>query len=143
MTTDRFERIGNNLSADFANTIYSPDRADGSLRSAKDVIDFLAVSNALAAREAARVRRALADASDSLWSACLCSSAYSAAVTTDRNFSACARNCCATALTYQRIRRAANERSGAARARHGALTRAAARPAAEMCGRCLRAVFLR
>jgi predicted RNA-binding Zn ribbon-like protein len=58
---DRFERIGNNPSADFVNTVYSPENADGSLRSAKDVVDFLAASGLLAANEAPRVRRALVD----------------------------------------------------------------------------------
>lgn len=61
MTADRFERIGNNLSADFVNTVYSPDHAEGSLRSAKDVVDFLVASSALTVKEAAALRRSLAD----------------------------------------------------------------------------------
>ena len=56
---DRFSRIGNNLSVDFVNTRYSPDHADGSLRSARDVVDFLAATGALEAAQIARVRREL------------------------------------------------------------------------------------
>ncbi len=56
---DRFERIGNNPSADFVNTVYSPQHADGSLRSAKDVVDFLVATGVLAANEAPRLRRGL------------------------------------------------------------------------------------
>jgi len=58
---DRFERIGNNPSADFVNTVYSPEDAGGSLRSAKDVVDFLTAIGVLGANEAPRVRRALLD----------------------------------------------------------------------------------
>jgi predicted RNA-binding Zn ribbon-like protein len=57
LPSDRFARIGNNLSVDFVNTRYSPDHADGSLRSAKDVIDFLAATGALDPAQVARVRR--------------------------------------------------------------------------------------
>ncbi len=59
--TDRFERIGNSPSADFINTVYSPESADGSLRSAKDVVDFLVATGVLAANEAQRLRRTLVD----------------------------------------------------------------------------------
>ncbi len=60
---DRFARIGNNLSADFANTVVSFEREGGSLHDADDVIDFLRVTGALdAAGEPAA--RALAHADD-------------------------------------------------------------------------------
>jgi predicted RNA-binding Zn ribbon-like protein len=61
---DRFARIGNNLSADFVNTVVSFERADGSLHDADDIIDFLRVTGALdeageaAARELARAHEA-------------------------------------------------------------------------------------
>jgi predicted RNA-binding Zn ribbon-like protein len=58
---DRFERIGDNPSADFVNTVYSPEHPEGSLRSAKDVIDLLAATGVLAANEAPPLRRALVD----------------------------------------------------------------------------------
>lgn len=62
MIVDRFARIGNNLSADFANTTYAPDDPEGSLRGAEDVVDFLVTAGALAADDAARMRRSLAKA---------------------------------------------------------------------------------
>ncbi len=55
--SDRFALIGNNLSVDFVNTRYSPDHAAGSLRSAKDVVDFLAATGALEPAQIVRVRR--------------------------------------------------------------------------------------
>jgi hypothetical protein len=51
-----FARIGNNLSADFVNTVVSFDHDGGTLRSAGDVVDFLTTTGAIAAPEAERVR---------------------------------------------------------------------------------------
>jgi predicted RNA-binding Zn ribbon-like protein len=51
-----FARIGNNLSADFVNTVVSFDRDGGTLRSAEDVIRFLSETEAIAPAEAERLR---------------------------------------------------------------------------------------
>ena len=56
-----FARIGNNLSADFVNTIVSFDHDGGTLRSAGDVVDFLAATGASTTAEAERVRAQVAD----------------------------------------------------------------------------------
>ncbi len=57
-----FARIGNNLSADFVNTIVSFDHDGGTLRSAGDVVDFLATTGAIAPAAAERVRAQLTNA---------------------------------------------------------------------------------
>ncbi len=57
-----FARIGNNLSADFVNTVVSFDHDGGTLRSANDVVDFLATTGAIAAAEAERLRIRVTDA---------------------------------------------------------------------------------
>ena len=59
--SDPFHRIGNNIAVDFANTLYSPDRANGSLLSAKDVLHFLTAAGALSATDAKEMRRVLHD----------------------------------------------------------------------------------
>jgi predicted RNA-binding Zn ribbon-like protein len=59
--SEPFARIGNNLSADFANTIVSFRDAGGTLRSAGDVIDFLVTTGAIAAAQAERVRARVTD----------------------------------------------------------------------------------
>jgi predicted RNA-binding Zn ribbon-like protein len=59
--SEPFARIGNNLSADFVNTIVSFDHAGGTLRSAGDVVDFLATTEAISPAEAERVRAQLRD----------------------------------------------------------------------------------
>ena len=46
-----FARIGNNLSADFVNTVVSFDHDGGTLRSARDVVDFLATTGAIESGE--------------------------------------------------------------------------------------------
>jgi predicted RNA-binding Zn ribbon-like protein len=56
-----FARIGNNLSADFVNTVVSFEREGGTLRSAGDVVDFLVATGALAPADAERVRREVTD----------------------------------------------------------------------------------
>ncbi len=56
-----FARIGNNLSADFVNTVVSFDHDGGTLRSAGDVVDFLVTTGAIAPAEAERVRVQVAD----------------------------------------------------------------------------------
>jgi predicted RNA-binding Zn ribbon-like protein len=56
-----FARIGNNLSADFVNTVVSFDHDGGTLRSAGDVVDFLTTTGAIAAPEAERVRVQVTD----------------------------------------------------------------------------------
>ena len=58
-TTRFFSHIGNDLSVDFANTIYSPDHEDGSLRSAADVLAFLVEARAIDRQEVAAVRKTL------------------------------------------------------------------------------------
>jgi predicted RNA-binding Zn ribbon-like protein len=58
---ETFARIGNNLSADFANTVVSFDHDGGTLRSAGDVVDFLATAGAIAPAEAERARAELTD----------------------------------------------------------------------------------
>jgi predicted RNA-binding Zn ribbon-like protein len=54
-----FARIGNNLSADFVNTVVSFEHEGGTLRSAGDVVDFLTTSGAIEDGEAERVRAQL------------------------------------------------------------------------------------
>jgi predicted RNA-binding Zn ribbon-like protein len=56
-----FARIGNNLSADFVNTVVSFDHEGGTLRSAADVVDFLETTGALAPADAQRARAQLGD----------------------------------------------------------------------------------
>jgi predicted RNA-binding Zn ribbon-like protein len=51
-----FARIGNTLSADFVNTVVSFDHDGGTLRSAGDVVDFLATMEAISTAEAERLR---------------------------------------------------------------------------------------
>ena len=58
---ETFARIGNNLSADFVNTVVSFDREGGTLRSADDVVTFLAMTGAIETAEAERVRASVAD----------------------------------------------------------------------------------
>jgi predicted RNA-binding Zn ribbon-like protein len=58
---ESFARIGNNLSADFVNTVVSFDHDGGTLRSAGDVVDFLVATGAIATAEAERVRRRVTD----------------------------------------------------------------------------------
>jgi predicted RNA-binding Zn ribbon-like protein len=60
---DRFYRIGNHLATDFVNTVYDPDHAVGSLRSAKDVVAFLVATESIDATAATELRRTLTDAS--------------------------------------------------------------------------------
>jgi predicted RNA-binding Zn ribbon-like protein len=55
-----FARVGNNLSADFVNTVVSFDHDGGTLRSADDVVDFLTTTGALATANAEGVRAGLA-----------------------------------------------------------------------------------
>jgi predicted RNA-binding Zn ribbon-like protein len=57
--TESFARIGNNLSADFINTVVSFDHDGGTLRSAGDVVDFLTATGAIESGEAKRVRAQL------------------------------------------------------------------------------------
>jgi predicted RNA-binding Zn ribbon-like protein len=57
---ETFARVGNNLSADFVNTVVSFDHDGGTLRSANDVVDFLATTGAISAAEAARLRAQVA-----------------------------------------------------------------------------------
>ncbi len=59
--SEPFARIGNNLSADFANTVVSFQGEGGTLRSVGDVVDFLATTGAIEAAEAERVRARLTD----------------------------------------------------------------------------------
>jgi predicted RNA-binding Zn ribbon-like protein len=54
-----FARVGNNLSADFVNTVVSFDHGGGTLRSAGDVVDFLSTTGAITAADAERVRAQL------------------------------------------------------------------------------------
>jgi predicted RNA-binding Zn ribbon-like protein len=56
----RFHRVGNHLATDFVNTVYDPEHPEGSLRSAKDVVAFLAETEALDAAGAAELRRRVA-----------------------------------------------------------------------------------
>jgi predicted RNA-binding Zn ribbon-like protein len=56
-----FARIGNNLTADYANTIVSFDRDGGTLRSAGDVVRFLATTEAIPTAEAEWLRVRLSD----------------------------------------------------------------------------------
>jgi hypothetical protein len=58
---ERFARIGNNLSADFVNTVVSFDHDGGTLRSASDVVDFLVVTGAISSPEAELVHAQCAD----------------------------------------------------------------------------------
>jgi len=51
-----FARIGNNLSADFVNTVVSFEHERGTLRSASDVVDFLTMTGAISNAEAKRLR---------------------------------------------------------------------------------------
>jgi predicted RNA-binding Zn ribbon-like protein len=60
---DRFYRVGNHLATDFVNTVYDPEHAAGSLRSAKDVIAFLAATGSIAAGAATELRRTLSGGS--------------------------------------------------------------------------------
>ncbi len=57
---ETFARIGNNLSADFVNTVVSFDHDGGTLRSASDVVDFLATMGAISTAQAERVREHVA-----------------------------------------------------------------------------------
>jgi predicted RNA-binding Zn ribbon-like protein len=57
-----FARVGNNLSADFINTVVSFEHDGGTLRSASDVVDFLVATGAVDAPAAARVRAQLTTA---------------------------------------------------------------------------------
>jgi len=57
LSADRFARIGNNLSADFANTVVSFEREGGSLHGADDVIDFLRVTGAIAVEDESAARK--------------------------------------------------------------------------------------
>jgi predicted RNA-binding Zn ribbon-like protein len=59
---ERFARVGNNLSADFVNTVVSFGSDGGTLRSAADVVDFLTATGAISGAEAASVRDRVADA---------------------------------------------------------------------------------
>jgi predicted RNA-binding Zn ribbon-like protein len=59
---ESFARIGNNLSADFVNTVVSFDHEGGTLRSAGDVVDFLTATGAIDNEEAMRVRAQLTTA---------------------------------------------------------------------------------
>ena len=59
-SNDRFHRIGNDLSVDFANTVRSPGHPDGSLRSAKDVLAFLVDTEAIDPKEATQIRKTFA-----------------------------------------------------------------------------------
>jgi predicted RNA-binding Zn ribbon-like protein len=59
---ESFARIGNNLSADFVNTVVSFDHEGGTLRSAGDVVDFLTATGAIGNEEAMRVRAQLTSA---------------------------------------------------------------------------------
>lgn len=54
-----FARIGNNLSADFVNTVVSFDREGGTLRSASDVVDFLATCGSMDRLDAEALRTRL------------------------------------------------------------------------------------
>jgi predicted RNA-binding Zn ribbon-like protein len=55
-----FARIGNNLSADFVNTVVSFDHDGGTLRSAGDVVDFLTTTGAIEKGDTERLRGQLA-----------------------------------------------------------------------------------
>jgi predicted RNA-binding Zn ribbon-like protein len=57
---ESFARIGNNLSADFVNTVVSTDHEGGTLRTAGDVVDFLLTTGAIATADAERVRTEIA-----------------------------------------------------------------------------------
>lgn len=57
---ETFARIGNNLSADFVNTVVSFDHDGGTLRTAGDVVDFLSTTSAIPSAEADRVRALIA-----------------------------------------------------------------------------------
>jgi predicted RNA-binding Zn ribbon-like protein len=54
--TESFSLVGNNLSADFVNTVVSFDHDGGTLRSAGDVVDFLTVTGAIDNHETERLR---------------------------------------------------------------------------------------
>ncbi len=58
---ESFARVGNNLSADFVNTVVSFEREGGTLRSAGDVVDFLVTTGATGTAEAERVRARVTD----------------------------------------------------------------------------------
>ena len=58
---ETFARVGNNLSADFVNTVVSFDHDGGTLRSAGDVVDFLAAMGAASTAEAESVRAQVAN----------------------------------------------------------------------------------
>jgi len=58
---ERFARIGNALSADFINTVFSPEHPEGSLRTGRDVVDFLEATGTASADDAARLRRSVGD----------------------------------------------------------------------------------
>ena len=54
-----FALVGNNLSADFANTVVSFDHDGGTLRSAGDVVDFLVTTGSIEHEESERLRARL------------------------------------------------------------------------------------
>jgi predicted RNA-binding Zn ribbon-like protein len=54
-----FALVGNNLSADFANTVVSFDHEGGTLRSAGDVVDFLTATGSIEKAAADRLRAQL------------------------------------------------------------------------------------
>ncbi len=56
-----YHLIGNNLAADFANTRYSAEHIEGSLRNSNDVVAFLVATGALKPADAAELRRSLRD----------------------------------------------------------------------------------
>jgi predicted RNA-binding Zn ribbon-like protein len=56
-----FARIGNNLSADFVNTVVSFDHDGGTLRSASDVVDFLTATESISTADAESVRANVTD----------------------------------------------------------------------------------
>jgi predicted RNA-binding Zn ribbon-like protein len=58
---ETFARIGNNLSADFVNTVVSFDHDGGTLRSASDVVDFLMATGSISAAQAESVRANVTD----------------------------------------------------------------------------------
>jgi predicted RNA-binding Zn ribbon-like protein len=71
---DRFDRVGNDLAVDFANTVYDPDDPSGSLRSWRDILEFLAATGAIGPGQTREIRALARDdpaAMDRLWTQAL------------------------------------------------------------------------
>jgi predicted RNA-binding Zn ribbon-like protein len=67
---DRFDRVGNDLAVDFANTVYAPDDPSGSLRSWRDAVAFLEATGAVDAGQTRELRALVRDdpaTPDRLW----------------------------------------------------------------------------